>query len=44
MIVYLDFQKAFDTVPHCPLLKKLDAYGIKDQEFSNEFVHSKSFF
>ncbi|XP_076464018.1 uncharacterized protein LOC143296118 [Babylonia areolata] len=28
-VVYMDFQKAFDTVPHCRLLKKVEAYGLK---------------
>ena len=32
-LVYLDFQKAFDKVPHERLLLKLKAYGITGQKF-----------
>ena len=28
-IIYLDFQKAFDTMPHQRLLKNLKGYGIQ---------------
>ena len=28
-VVYLDFRKAFDSVPHQRLLKKAHAYGIR---------------
>jgi len=28
-MIYLDYSQAFDSVPHCRLVCKLDAYGIR---------------
>ena len=30
-VIYLDYAKAFDTVPHLRLLKQVDSFGIKDK-------------
>ena len=42
-IIYLDFQKAFDKVPHKRLLKKLHAYEIRGQVYDcvKEFLNSR---
>ena len=30
-VIYLDYAKAFDTVPHQRLLKQVESFGIKDK-------------
>ena len=42
--IYLDFQKAFDTVPHRRLMKKLKAYGISGSvyEWIDEYLSGRS--
>jgi hypothetical protein len=42
-VLYLDFSKAFDTVPHCRLLNKLQAYGIKGKilEWVTDFLTNR---
>ena len=44
-IFYLDFQKAFDTVPHYRLLTKLKSFGISDKTLLTiaDFLKDRSF-
>ena len=41
--VYLDFRKAFDTVPHKRLLGKLHGYGVRGQvlEWVDDFLSDR---
>ena len=42
--IYMDYAKAFDTVPHERLLLKLEAYGITGHllEWIRQFLHNRS--
>ena len=42
-MIYLDFQKAFDTVPHSRLITKHKAYGIEGNllRWIQDFLHSR---
>ena len=42
-IVYLDYKKAFDTVPHKRLIIKLNAYGLKGNmlRWLQDFLHNR---
>ena len=44
-IIYLDFQKAFDTVPHKLLIYKLESFGItgKTLKVISDFLSGRSF-
>ena len=42
--IYLDFEKAFDTVPHRRLLGKLESYGIKGEilKWVEEYLNNRT--
>ena len=45
-VIYLDFRKAFDLVPHGRLLKKIEYYGIQDpfKSWLEDFLKDRKLF
>ena len=43
-VIYLDFKKAFDTVPHQRLLEKMKSYGIEGQllKWTRSFLENRT--
>ena len=41
--IFIDFSKAFDTVPHDILIKKLDHYGIRGEvkDWFSDYLHNR---
>jgi len=44
-VIYSDFEKAFDKVPHKRLISKLQAYGIDESTVNwvSEFLHARKY-
>ena len=44
-VIYLDYEKAFDKVPHCRLVYKLDHFGIRGTllQWIKSFVSNRNF-
>ena len=43
-VIYLDFKKAFDTVPHRRLIEKMKGYGIEGQilKWTESFLSNRT--
>jgi len=44
-VIYTDFEKAFDKVPHARLVSKLKSYGIADTliDWITDFLHQRKY-
>jgi len=44
-VIYTDFEKAFDKVPHARLVSKLKSYGITDTliDWITDFLHQRKY-
>jgi len=43
LVIYTDFDKAFDKVPHSRLMNKLGSYGIDEALVNSPYAHRKLF-